>query len=370
MTTPRDGRRSTPKRSFAVALSLLWSGVAGGQAWELVEAPTTTSLRGVSAPSEQVVWVSGARGAVARSVDAGRTFALMRVPGADSLDFRDIEAFDAMTATVLSIGNGSDSRIYRTTDGGTTWSLQFTNPDSAAFYDCFSFWSPQRGIAMSDPVGGRFRILRTADGGMTWTVLPPESSPVSLDGEAGFAASGGCVVTGPGGHAWIATGGGPQSRMLHSQDYGATWSVAPVSPIAAGAPPRGTFAVAAADGHYLAAVGGDYEQPTMDASNMALSQDGGMTWRAPTGRRPGGYRSGISFVPGTGGRMLVTVGTSGTDYSIDAGESWVAADTLPLNAAAFVSPRAGWAVGPRGRIVRWRAAVALTPIRIEKQDEQ
>lgn len=351
----------------AIAASAL---AAGAQAWEVVPAPTTTSLRGISAPDEQVVWVSGAQGTVARSVDGGRSFARLRVPGADSLDFRDIEAFDANTATVLSIGNGSDSRIYRTSDGGASWTLQFTNPDSAAFFDCFAFWTPARGLAMSDPVEGRFRLLRTADGGATWTPLPAESSPAALAGEAGFAASGGCVVTAPGGHAWIATGGGAHARTLHSADFGATWQVHTISPIAAGAAPRGAFAVAALGADRLVAVGGDYEQPAADAANAALSSDGGATWRSPAGRGPGGYRSGVVFVPGTGGKALVAVGTSGTDYSTDGGERWVAADTLALNATAFVSVRTGWAVGPRGRIVRWRGSLGPTPIRVEKEQDR
>ncbi len=352
--------------SLAVALT---AGAlpAAAQGWDVVAAPTLTSLRGVSAPSEQVVWVSGARGTVARSGDAGRTWALVSVPGADSLDFRDIEAFDAMTATVLSIGNGGDSRIYRTRDGGATWTLQFTNPDTAAFYDCFSFWTPQHGIAMSDPVEGRFRILHTADGGTTWKALPAATSPEALEGEAGFAASGACVATAPGGHAWIATGGGPESRVLHSTDYGVTWQAHSITPVAAGAAPRGAFAVAAFGPRTLVAAGGNYERPADDASNIALSDDGGVHWRPPAGRRPGGYRSGVAYVPGEEGRVLVAVGTSGTDYSIDGGERWIAADTLGLNAVTFVSSRMGWAVGPRGRVVRWRGNFGAMPIRIEKE---
>lgn len=350
---------------LATALALGAAG-AGAQAWEAVDAPTTTSLRGVSAPSERVVWVSGARGAVARSVDAGSTWTLVRVPGADSLDFRDIEAFDAMTATVLSIGNGSDSRIYRTWDGGASWTLQFTNTDTAAFYDCFAFWTPDRGIAMSDPVDGRFRILRTTDGGATWTPLAAASSPRAIQGEAGFAASGGCVATAPGARAWIVTGGGSQARVLRSADHGSTWQEHPVTPIAAAAPPRGAFAVAAFDADRLVVVGGDYERPTDDASNVALSHDGGATWRAPDARRPGGYRSGVAFIPGSGGQALVAVGTSGSDYSSDGGDSWVAADTLALNAAAFASSRVGWAVGPRGRVARWRGPRGTPAIRIGK----
>lgn len=358
-----------PINRMAVALviaSASSAAAAGAQGWEIVQAPTTTSLRGVSAPSRDVVWVSGARGAVARSVDGGGTWAMVGVPGTDSLDFRDIHALDASTAWVLSIGNGGQSRIYRTTDGGRRWALQFTNPDTAAFYDCFGFWDARRGIAMSDPVGGRLRILRTDDGGETWSVLPPERSPVALEGEAGFAASGTCIITAGEGEAWIVTGGGARSRAHRTRDFGATWQVADIPPIVAGAAPRGAFTVAHLGDGRLVATGGNYELPTDTSGVAALSDDSGLTWRAPRGAVPRGYRSGLAAVPGLRG-VVVAVGTSGTDYSLDGGESWVAADTLSLNAVTFAAPDAGWAVGPRGRVVRWRGGF---PRQVPRRDEK
>ena len=39
------------------------------------------------------------------------------MPGAEGLDFRDVDAFDAETAYPLSIGEGEKSRIYKTADG-------------------------------------------------------------------------------------------------------------------------------------------------------------------------------------------------------------------------------------------------------------
>lgn len=342
---------------------------AHAQRWEpLVDAPTTTSLRGVSAPAPGVVWVSGARGAVARSTDAGRTWQLVSVPGADSLDFRDIEAVDADTAYVLSIGNGAASRIYRTGDGGRSWVLQFANADSTAFYDCFAFWDARRGIAMSDPVDGRLRVLTTEDGGATWHVAPPASSPVALEGEAGFAASGTCVLTGAAGEAWIVTGGAARSRVHRTADHGRSWVTRDITPIPAGAAPRGVFSAAWGGGDRLVATGGNYELPTDTAGVVALSQDRGATWRAPSGTGPRGYRSGVTAVPGTDGMVLVAVGTSGSDYSLDGGESWVAADTLALNAVAFTGRDGGWAVGPRGRVARWRGGFpAVVPRRAAKE---
>ena len=61
-------------------------------------------------------------------------------PDADRLDFRDVDAVSETTAYILSIGAGPASRIYKTTDAGAHWALQFTNDDPKAFFDAMAFW--------------------------------------------------------------------------------------------------------------------------------------------------------------------------------------------------------------------------------------
>ena len=67
------------------------------------------------------------------------------MPDAGALQFRDVHAIDAETAYLLSMGEGEQSRIYKTTDSGLTWTLQFTNPESEGFFDCMDFWDGERG---------------------------------------------------------------------------------------------------------------------------------------------------------------------------------------------------------------------------------
>src|SRR5262245_5708215 len=95
--------------------------------WQTQSSGTTTRLRGVSAVSETVAWASGNNGVYLKTTDGGVSWQAATVPGAEALDFRDVEAFDAETAYLLSIGEGERSRIYKTTDGGKHWQLQFTN---------------------------------------------------------------------------------------------------------------------------------------------------------------------------------------------------------------------------------------------------
>jgi photosystem II stability/assembly factor-like uncharacterized protein len=340
--------------------------------WQPQSSGTTASLRGLSAVSDRVAWTSGNRGTVVRTTDGGATWRVMTVPDADSLDFRDIEAFDDRRAYVLSIGNGSASRIYKTEDGGRTWSLQFTNADTAAFYDCIDFWNTERGMAVSDPVQGRFRVLGTSDGGASWLEVRPERIPPAIVGEAAFAASGTCLVVGRPDNVWIASGGASEARVYRSGTGGATWQVAS-TPLRAGMSSRGIFSIAFADARRGVVVGGDYENPADTVSNVALTDDGGATWRLAAGR-PLGYRSGVAYVPGTDGRALIAVGTSGSDYSADGGETWARIDTVGFNSVSFARGRstAGWAVGSRGRIAKWvgplpGVAVPAHGIRVSKE---
>jgi photosystem II stability/assembly factor-like uncharacterized protein len=120
---------------------------------------------GSVAVSEDVAWLSGASGTYTVTSDGGLTWKTGQVPGADSLQFRDVHAFDAMNAFLLSAGVGSDSRIYRTQNGGNDWELKWTNSDPEGFFDCLDFWDRDAGLLYGDSIDGRLMIYRTVDGG-------------------------------------------------------------------------------------------------------------------------------------------------------------------------------------------------------------
>jgi photosystem II stability/assembly factor-like uncharacterized protein len=271
------------------------------------------------------------------------------VPGAEALDFRDVDAFDGRTAYALSIGPGEASRIYRTADGGSTWTRQFTNADPMAFFDAMAFWDADRGVAVSDSVDGRFVILRTVDGGRTWTRVLQSGLPPALPGEGAFAASGTNVAVMGRDHAWFGTSA---SRVLRTADGGRTWSVA-VTPLATG-PSAGIFSVAFRDARHGIVVGGDYRKEAERSDNAAVTRDGGATWTLVRGLS--GFRSAVAYLPGATTPTLVAVGPSGADVSYDDGLTWTpeAQAGSGLHAFGIAPERAvGWAVGEGGRIVRF-----------------
>lgn len=315
---------------------------------------TEMLLQAVSPVSDQVVWVSGHGGTYARTVDGGQSWSARVMPGAETLEFRDVDAFDARTAYLMSAGSGSLSRIYRTDDGGLNWDLQFLNEHPDGFLDCMAFWNRDQGLAYGDAVEGRLFILRTEDGGASWTRVPEEALPPAQDGEGGFAASGSCVETGPGGRAWIATGNAETPRLLWTEDEGRSWSFSP-APVVGGAA-AGLTTVDFLDGRRGIALGGIIGQDTVRVDNVTVSLDGGREWIL--GGRPAmrGPVYGASWVPDAPTPTVFAVGPGGADYSTDGGMTWQTAAQETYWAVSFASLGAGWAVGPEGRITRFEFA--------------
>ena len=317
--------------------------------WTTQQTGVNARLRGLSAVNSRVVWASGSMSTVLRTVDGGATWQKLTVTS-DELDFRDVDAIDANTAYIMSIGNGPTSRIYKTSDAGGSWQLQFKNEDPKAFYDAMAFWDATHGIAIGDSIDGQFCILTTVNG-RDWIRVPPSSLPTALENEGAFAASGSNIALFGKTHAWIATGAAAKSRVLHTRDAGMTWQVAD-TPLKAG-PSIGIFSIAFRDALHGIVVGGDYTKETEAIDNAAITTDGGATWKLIRGLS--GYRSAVGYVPGT--KVIIAVGPSGADYSENDGETWTRIsgpgfDTLSFVPGTRKSSAVAFAAGIRGTMAR------------------
>jgi photosystem II stability/assembly factor-like uncharacterized protein len=326
---------------------------AASAAWIPRPTGTDSELRGLAVLDAQQAWASGSGGTIVRTRDGEHWEKVPPPAGGEKLDFRDVEALGGGVVVLMSAGTGDAARIYRSTDGGGTWTLSETNPDKDGFYDALAFWDAKNGLVMGDPVGGRFVVHVTADGGATWRVPEGLSMPAALPNEGAFAASGTCLFASKGGQdAWFVSGGASVARVFHTRDLGRTWSVAN-TPAPNGNASSGLFSVAFLDARRGFAAGGDYKQPAFRGLNGIRTDDGGATW-TPAPLSATGFYSAVIPVPGTGDE-LVAVGLAGEAVSHDAGRTWTKTGDVPMNAAALSGPDAGWAVGPKGSALR-RAA--------------
>ena len=273
-----------------------------------------TSLRGLSVVDETVAWASGSMGWTARSINGGKTWIWKQIPGYENLDFRDIEAFSANRALLLSAG--TPAVILLTTDGGSVWKEVYRNDSPEIFLDGMDFWDAERGLIYGDPIKSKLVLLKTRNGGVNWEDISQKNTINLMVGEASFAASGTAIRCDSKGNTWIATGGS-KSRIFYSSDYGNTWKVNDC-PIIQGKSSTGPFSIAFYTKKIGIAVGGDYLIDSSRVNNLILTRNSGKAWLKPFSSTFG-YRSAVEYVSKL---RLIATGPGGTDISNDGGKTW------------------------------------------------
>lgn len=310
--------------------------------WELKQTPTDASLRGLSVLTNNIIWASGSKGTWLRSLDGGESWDMGIVAGMDSVDFRDIVAFDASTAVIMS--SGQPAVIYKTTDGGANWELKYQGPENA-FLDGMTFVG-DKGYAIGDEVSGRWMVLMTKDQGNSWQWL--ETSPTAPRGAGSFAASGSSIIADQK-NIWF-VGAGIHSAIYHSSDGGVRWSKSdlPFSEMKASA---GVFSLFKLNEYKLIGVGGDYLEADRIEQNIVTSEDGGKSWSTAVVTPPSGYRSGVVYYPFQ--HWLIAVGPNGSDFSKDAGENYERISNEGFHAVKLCrSFKNVWASGSGGKVAR------------------
>jgi len=354
--------------------------------WQLQNSPTKASLRGIHAVGGGVAWASGTGGAVLRTEDGGSVWhSCATPPGAEKLDFRGVWAWDAKTAVVMSSGTGDLSRLYKTTDGCSSWKLLYTNPDRDGFWDAVQFWDKDYGFILGDPVSGAFVLLSTTDGGTSWEREDQQAPPATADAGI-FAASNSSFYMDAMNVSYIGVGGKAGAYVFVTRSDPRTnrsaWLKISV-PLASGSESSGVFSLNFRDQaiypddtddptkiqelmkqrpidiriiqHGLA-VGGDYKKPDDPTGTAAYTADGGKTWTAAA-KPPHGFRSAVAW--DAADKAWITVGTNGSDVSYDDGKTWQPLDDGKWNALSLP-----WVVGPEGRIaklVSLKAAAVSNP---------
>jgi photosystem II stability/assembly factor-like uncharacterized protein len=308
----------------------------------VVSVGTDALLQAYDRAEDGSLWVSGHKGTFGISADQGETWSFSQVKEAESLEFRDVEAFSSKKALLMSAGEGEKSSIWITKDGGSTWDKVFQMDHPQGFLDCMSFWDEKRGVVYGDSFEGKHYVLLTQDGGETWSRIPASSLPNPLTEEGGFAASGTCVCTGSEGEAFIGTSSDP-ARVLVTSDYGNSWT-ALNSPMGQGEFSGITSVVA--EGGRLWVFGGNLSERGGTQSTAWFTEDQGKSWK----------EAGSSLLQGAvyGGAVLNDVviqsGPGGLAISRDKGKTFQKLSELSFWASGFISEGHAIALGPQGRL--------------------
>ncbi len=274
------------------------------------------SLRGLSLPTQNVIWASGSKGTVVKSVNGGLDFEWLQVKGYENRDFRSIHAWDQNEAVIVAIA--SPAVILKTTDGGINWNLVTEILDSNMFLDAIHFKDDLNGWIVGDPINNNIFLLNTKDKGNTWQEVSVEYFKGRvIPGEAFFASSSTNMTHSK--DVLFMVSGGIASRLWIN---GSPTNI----PIIQGAKSTGANSIAISpDQNKILIVGGDFTKDTVKNDNFLclikkVYKNKNPQWQqAKKYQNPNGYRSCIEFVDND---KVITCGTSGVDISENGGQNW------------------------------------------------
>jgi len=218
----------------------------------------------------------------------------------------------------------SGGEIYRTNDGGDSWSLQYT---SGYYFRSVGFADSQVGFAGTlDEV-----LLKTEDGGQSW---------IDVTDELPIIPSGICGMQWLDEDTFLAVGAwfGP-AFLLRSDDRGANWTALDLS----------VHADKLVDLHFVSRDTGFVCGSSPSGGCILYTADGGEHWEPLYSTdNPGDYVWKLQFIDDEHAVASVqTFGDGVMPYTEDGGISW-ADKFVPYGDAqgiGFVTPQKGWIGG-------------------------
>jgi photosystem II stability/assembly factor-like uncharacterized protein len=288
---------------------------------EVLQQGKSTSIRGLSVVDDNTAWISGSKGTIAITTDGGKTWNWQQVNGFEKADFRDIEAFSAKEAVIMS--SGTPALILKTTDGGQNWKVKYSNTDTAYFFDAMDFTDRFHGYVLGDPINNKFVLMETKNGGDTWSAF--KNCPNAITGEAAFAASGTCLRVDRS-RLNIVTGG-TQSRVIEYTINSNLWDYWPL-PIAGGKPSQGAFSFSRAPNESSRIfIGGDYADDHKTDSVAAYLPLHSNSIKLAT-QGPTGFQSCVEYISDN---TFLSTGTPGSNLTTDGGKTWSKIDDASYN---------------------------------------
>jgi len=313
------------------------------------------SYPSVSVASPSVAWISGGLTTpyIFRTTDGGTTWTTVPTNGLAAKALMCIWAIDANTCYVGDGGDaggttGGDAIVSMTTNGGLNWTAVFNTGGTAGFFNgiVFSRSNPQVGIAESDPPSGAgqtYYVQKTTNGGANWTL----SQPPGVSGNASGQNS--VMLIDNNFYGW---GMNTSAQVYMTSNGGTSW-FSGIFSIA------GTFTSGLAfNDNKLIGIG----STSTSFPNIARTTNGGTTWTSvSTGGAGTTTNSAVKFINGTNTCYFVGQSTSSAIIykSTNSGLNWTSmtspGGTVNLFHFDFVRVGAtvtGFAANPSGNIIK------------------
>ncbi len=303
------------------ALSIERSSTPQPSTWTEQTSPLATQLYSVSAVDDNVAWACGAAGKVLRTTNKGVTWTNVSGTIPASLALYNIFGWDANIALVT--GSGSNNDIYRTADGGATWTL--VNSQAGGFGNALWMTDANNAYQVGDPVGGNWTMLKSTNGGVNWSTWATVAST---------AAGWNNALMILGNNVWMGTNA---NYLMYSSNMGANWSQQTT-----------TFTNQYSVWFNTASVG------LAGYSALNVTTNGGTNWAALTSP----VATSVGGICGTGNEWWVATQNATIHYSSNNGTAWSTAYTAPdaglwYHIARSRSGNTIWAVRSNGKIARY-----------------
>ncbi len=295
-----------------VFLLLLWNQQLLSQSpIKILTEKKGVSLRGLSIPSEKVIWASGSKGTVVKSMNGGESFEWLTVNGYETRDFRAIHAWDDNEVIIVAIA--APAVILKTFDGGISWKKVYENADTSMFLDAISFKNDKIGAVIGDPINDTLFLLTTKDKGNHWVKVNARFWKSKVNkGEAFFASSNSNI--GYLNNLIVFVTGGLKSRLWING------TAMPLFMMEGGKSTGANSIDISPDGTKFIVVGGDYMKNTLTSDIARGFVKFNNKFQINTAfTMPNGYRSSVKFL---NNNLVISCGTSGIDVSEDAGKNW------------------------------------------------
>ncbi len=153
---------------------ILFKSTNAGRTWTSVSVNTTQVLNKVAVSPNGKTWLIAGRGGVARrSVDTGRTWQNITIHPS-GVSNNDVYFLDTANVIAVTDNINGEQSIFTSSDAGATWvRVPATSlPNSASNSGpLLSIAFKNRNLGFVSGAGDRARVYRTLDGGTTWTQI-------------------------------------------------------------------------------------------------------------------------------------------------------------------------------------------------------